>query len=297
MDCRAARDWLLQAERPEAWAADPAAPADHIQSCPRCRNLALELERLESDYRDQPLPAGCESAREAFIARLPISLPGNRPRRWFSRRRWAVAAAALLLVCSGAYLWWPEPSTPEPETAPDVVERLVDWNLALARSDDEAERRQVLDEEAPRLRTAVAEADLPDDDRELAESLLESGEFIAAQTDPMDQADRFDDLADKLVAQIDSATNKRDARRLKKLANCYRRIAELGIHANLDRLEEEKLDPKRAKKLERILRREAARIDKLKRLLEWAPRASRKELRRAITPPTKPHRGKKHRKR
>jgi hypothetical protein len=297
MDCRAARDWLLQAESPGDWLTEPEGPAGHLRDCPRCRTLALDLQRLESDYRDHPLPAGWEQAREAFLARMPIPLSSAASPRRRRRRRWALAAAVLFLVSGGVYLCWPESPPVGQEPPADVVERLIDWNLALTHSEDPAGRRQTHDNEAPQLRSAVAEADLPDDDRDLAESLLASGEFIAVQTDPMDQVDRFNDLADKLLAQIDSATTRKDAKKLKRLANLYRRIAEQGIHANLDRLEEGALNPQRAKKIERLMRRETDRANRLMVLLDQVPRASRKDLRQALTPARKAHRPKKPRKR
>ena len=213
MDCRAARDWLLQAEHPGSWAADPTGPAGHLQDCLSCQNLVVELERLEADYRDQPLPDGWEQAREAFIASSTIPSP-NRKRAWRGTRRAASAgcgraAPGGLRRCIGG-----GPvilCAPREEAAPDVVERLIDWNLALAHSDEADGRHQVHGKQAPQLRSAVAEADLPADDRELAESLLATGEFIAAGQDPMDKADRFHrpGRTSSSWAQIDAATSKK----------------------------------------------------------------------------------------
>jgi hypothetical protein len=279
MDCSAARDWLLQAEWPGRLDDGPDGLAAHVVRCPDCQRLARRLEALELEHRARPLPTGAELARERFLAGLPSWSPPVSRRRHV-RPRWALAAAAALLLASGV-LWLLRPAAPAP--TPDVVDQLIAWNLDLTGAPEPGDRQRLLDRQAEPLRQAVRQADLPEGDRDLAEALLQTGAVLAADADPMTQADRFDALADHLVALIDQATNKKDARRLRKLADYYRRIAVKGIDANLDRAgQEEPLKGERKKKRDRVLKQQEARAARLARLLERAPKAARKEIRRAL---------------
>jgi hypothetical protein len=294
MDCRATRDWLLQAEYPARLDDGPAGLAAHVAGCDACRRLLGELQRLEADYSALPLPASAEHARDAFLARMPIAL-ALPPRRRFSKAIQVRAAAVLLLLVLGTTVWF-LPPVPPGQQPQDLVEQLIDWNLDLADSSTADERQHLHDEQARPLRSAVEHAGLPAADRDLAETLLETGEFIATtQADPMTQADRFNDLADKLVALIDAA-NKKDAKRLLKLAGYYRRIADEGIEANLQRAEQNDAKGPTRKKRDKVLRRAADRADQLMRLLEDLPSATRKDVRRALDSTRKPQRQRKQRK-
>jgi hypothetical protein len=289
MDCRSARDWLLQAEDPCRLDDGPEGLAGHVVNCSLCRRQAHVLGRLEAGYRDQPLPAAADRAREAFLRRLPPPVPVSTGRHWRAvRSRWALAAAVLLLA--GSAVWLSLPS-PEAVAKPDLVGQLIDWNLDLTRAADARDRQEA------GLRQAVRQADLPDDDRDLAEVLLQTGTRLAAAVDPMDQADHFNDLADKLVSMIDDATTKKDEQRLRQLADCYCRVAEDGIYANLERAgNDESLNPTSKKKKERVLKSEARRAARLRKLMDKLPKASQKQIRRALDPARKANRSKKTRK-
>jgi hypothetical protein len=166
-----------------------------------------------------------------------------------------------------------------------VVERLLDWNLDLSESRAPDQRQRLYAERAAELTTALREAVLPAEDRELADALVASGSWLTGNDDPAAEADRFNDLADRLLALIDAATGEKDARRLRRLADSYRRVAERGVRANVERAElSGPLTAKRLKKLERARQRDAKRAEKLAALLERAPRAARKEIRRALEP-------------
>jgi hypothetical protein len=288
MDCRTTRDWLLQAENPARLDDGPGGLAGHVVRCGRCRRVAHVLARIESEVRHQPVPADADGARLRFVRRLPPPVPIlAAPGRWhFVRSRWALAAALLLLAAPVVWL-----SMPSPQTAdnPDLVERLIDWNLDLARAADTRE------EQAAGLRKAVNQADLPDDDRHLAEALLETGTRIAANPDPMDQADHFNELADRLLPLIDRAKSKRDAKRLRRLAEYYGRV-ERRIQANLERAEKVKKHNARSKKiLEEVKKAESQRQAKLDQMIEQLPSATQKEVRRAMEVKSKRFGSKKHR--
>jgi hypothetical protein len=195
-------------------------------------------------------------------------------------RRGLAAALVLLAAGLGAPLLF---RSPEARATPDVVERLIDWNLDITQAPSPDARQRAHHREKVSLRAALAQADLSPQDRQLAETLLENGAWLAANDDPTAAADRFNALSDELLARMDAATSKKDARNVRRLADFYRRVAERGIQANVERAERSgALDFQRRRKLERVLLRDAERTEKLAALLERAPDASRKEVRRAL---------------
>src|SRR5205823_1756593 len=97
---------------------------------------------------------------------------------------------------------------------PDVVERLIDWNLDLTQARTPEERSRIYDEQAAELKDKLAQADLPPEDRKLAESLLENSALLSKNIDPIAEANRFSDIIDKLVARLDSATTANDEKRV-----------------------------------------------------------------------------------
>jgi hypothetical protein len=277
MSCGKARDWLLQAERPALLEGAPADLAAHVRSCPNCRRLAGALEGFERRYRDE-LAGDTVPPRPRLHRRVPV---------W----RYAVAAVVLLAVGTAVWVLVPGPSA---HASADVVEQLLDWNLDLSTSRSPDTRGQVYAENAPKLEAAVAQADLPPEDQQLAVALLESGTWLASNDDPLAEVDRFNDLADQLLAQIDQATGKKDAWRIRKLARLYRQVAERGIQANLQRAEAS--GPKTTQKqrrLERLLQRDIKRAETLADLLQRVPKASRKEVRLALDQQRKTARPKK----
>ncbi len=285
MDCRTTRDWLLQANDPRCLDDGPGGLAGHVVACERCRRFAHVLARIESDFRQQPVPPESEAARQRFRRRLPPPVPVLPARgQWrFMHSRWALAAAVVLLAAPIIWLSLPSPSA----EAPDLVERLIDWNLEVAQAADTHESQ------AAGLRQAVKQADLPDDDRHLAEALLETGSRIAAAPDPTDQAHRFNDLADRLMPLIDRARNKKDANRLRKLAEYYGRV-ERRIQANLERAGNTGTPSARSKKiLEQVEKAKAQRQARLEQMIEQLPRGTQKEVRRALTAKSKKHNSKK----
>jgi hypothetical protein len=270
MDCSTTRDFLLQAEHPTRLEDVPPELAAHVETCPSCRRLADRLERFEQRYRDE-LPLATAKA-------IPAVSPIRRPHTRWPLRRLAVAASILLAV--GVLTW---SLLPQAQAAPDVLERLIDWNLDLTQAQAPQERQRICNERAAELEAAIEQADLRTEDRDFAVALLDGGSWLAGNDDPAAEADHFNKLADELVAQIDAATTKKDAKRLRKLAVFYRRIARQGVHANLQRAEQSGvLDFQRKRKIERVILRDAERADKLLELLESAPNATRKEIRRAL---------------
>lgn len=277
MDCRTVRTRLLNAEdvRREAHAD----LADHLFACRACGRLAADLIRAEAAYRDAPVPVGGD---ERFIA---THLSGGRKPpevvraqgTYAPRSAWVrwVTAAALVLAFGLAGYWLSPTRTPQPTpSSPDVVERLIGWNLDLAEAAP-ADRPKLLAARSEALRDELANADLAPEERELAGQLLVNAEWLAAHDEPLDTADRFQNVADALADRLRTA----EPARAEAVARQLRYVSERGIapHAK-------KAGPDAdAKKLEKLQHRDAERLAKLEAAMEKAElAAARKEIRRAM---------------
>jgi hypothetical protein len=205
-----------------------------------------------------------------------------RPRR---KRMWRVLAAALLFLAAGVGLWLLVLAPEKP--SPDVVESLVDWNLDLSQARSLEVRQEIYDSRVETMRAMLSQTALPAEDRDLAETLLETGSWLTRNDDPAAEAERFSDLADQLVARLDAAAAAKDSRRITKLADTYSRLAEVGVSSNLERaIAVRPTTPHRKVKLERTIASDARRARKLEELAEQNPEPSRKAFHRAL----KPHR-------
>src|SRR5262245_44288430 len=167
MDCQRAQDWLLQAEDPRP-GCFPAEVAEHVGRCPTCGQLGLQLARLEQAWRQQPLPPSAETARAAFLKRLPSRPNSLGPRRLRFPRltppRWAIAALVLLTVGMSAWLLWPAPGV---QASGDVVGQLIDWDLQLSEAPTAAERSRIFARQAEALKEGLHQAEMPAEDRDL----------------------------------------------------------------------------------------------------------------------------------
>ena len=209
--------------------------------------------------------------------------------RWRSRR--SLAAVLLVTACSLAAFFHLQ--SPEAQATPDVVERLLDLNLDLLQAESRAERDRIYAGQEPDLKVMLRKASLPADDREFAQSLLETSSWLTKNTDPMAEAERFNDIADKVVVRMDAATNAKDEKRLVQLANTfYERLAEYGIDANLQRaFAAGNLEGDQKIKLEQTSVRHASRTKKFAEIIARSPEPSRKAIHRNLK--SHPHKMKK----
>jgi hypothetical protein len=295
MDCQEARTKLLQADDPRPGRCGSAPLAAHLRTCTACRRLAAKLIRLEEAWQALPVPARAQQAREAFLSRLPAQRVARRlaavPARWhFAPPRWAIAAsvaAAVAVVVLGTWLLASKPPTiilREGQATSKIVDRLLGWNLALTQLDSPAERAQLYNAQAPTLKATLQEAALLADDRDLAETLLANASWLAEHDDPVAEADRFNDVADKLLAQMRTATDANDFQRVARLTDLYGQVAEHGIAANLKRAEiVGPMPQEHEEKLQQVADRQDGQSQTLEKLAEHAPPNSRvqKEVRQA----------------
>jgi hypothetical protein len=283
MDCCGARDWLFNADDPRPERCREPAVAEHLAGCPACRSLSAELSGLADAWRAMPLPDSADRARSAFLGRLPArTLPLGRPARRAARPRVAAAAVILLGIGLGAWLLLPGP---EAHAGPAVIERLVDWNLELARAATPGERGEVYAAREGTLKRDVSRARMDDADRALADQLLENGDWLATHDDPIATADRFSAVADRLVARLEAASARKELKAAARYAKLQGLVAERGVADSLERAKASgALNFEQRRRLENLILRDESRMKTLVELLQRNPNLSRKEIRKAIDP-------------
>jgi hypothetical protein len=275
---------LLLADEPVELARGEGEVGAHVAGCAVCGAFVAKLGRLERAVGEMPGPVDSERAKAAVMDR--VRLEGRPVRRLFLRPGWARAVAAVMVVGLGVallvYLNRPRPQA-EP---PQVVDRLLYWDLSLANAEGPQERQDLYVSQAQQLTNAVQRAPLNEEDRRFATTLLENGEWLSQHHDPVERTEKFCDLADLLVGRLDKAATANDARAVQRLGGHLKRVQK-GIGTNLERLGanayvEKGNGAKRAERLERIARRQAEAERRLAALADRSPRAAAKALRRMM---------------
>ncbi len=289
MNCSTAKDWLLQAELPGELGQAPAEVAQHLRGCEECRRLVEWVGQLEKTWREQPLPASAEVARDDFLRRHDgePARPSETRRRILAVPRWLVAASVLLAAGLTVYFM----AGPQPVHAEsDVIDRLIAWNLQMSEASP-AERERIYQGQVASLRTEAQ--NLPGEDRAFADSLLQNGQWLVSNAEPVEEVDRYNALADHVLERLNAAGG--DAKATAKLARYYERLATHGIQAQLARAEKAaRADEARQRKLEKVLAKQERQLERLEKMHDAAPAATKTEIRQLIDktkPKTKKRQG------
>lgn len=257
MLCQTIHDWLMNAD-------DPSRPnplvADHIAGCTLCQEFAAELIGLETAVRSHPTPPSVLANRDAFLARIANTVPPPVRNRQIGQivAICATMAASLIVGLVTAWFIWREssqPDHPSPNSTvahaePSVVEDLVEWNLRLTEADGVADRERLVRERLPELQASVRSAKLTPHDRTLAENLLSHGQRLGSTNDPVEEAEGFHELADTLLARLDSVVE--DQRRSEFYARLYSKVIDRGVDANLDRAERQALKAEKQSRVQTL---------------------------------------------
>jgi hypothetical protein len=253
---------------PECWPHDL---AEHVQSCAECSQLARDLRQLEDDWRHLPIPPEAEQAKAAFVQRLPALratvAPPRRRRRHAPAVRWAIAAMLLTVIAPFLYMIV-SPGTAS--ASPDIVDDLIAWNLALTSAEPGARQRLLAEREAGFLDN-LQKAKLPKGERELAEKLLENGRWMAANNDPLEEATRLSDIADKLVGRIDMVAKRGDVQETERSVTSYWKVRDEGVHNCIERASQKGWEPeKKQKGFEEIQRHDQWQREQFEKMMERA---------------------------
>jgi len=289
MTCETTRDWLLDPEAPA-----PAGAAEHLASCAGCRAYRQEVADLGRRWRELPLSPRAEVSKQAFLARLGNAVQPAKPvppkphRHLF---RWAVAAMLFVGVGGGLLLFWP--SDKVVEAHPDVLDQLIDWNLDLSEAPSPHERKKIYHAKHDVLKRALKQSQLEGKEKELGERLLANGAWMADNLDPVEELNRFHDVADDLLDGVNRAGP--DAGKSDRMARQFGKVSARGIDRNIERVKSDKLvDPDGRVKFNKFLRQDAAMAERVRDMLERGPDLTKKELRHALELSNKRHKHKKN---
>ena len=239
---------------------------------PRTSRVENEVNRPNADVEEIP-------------ERLPQFSQVSRIQRWKFQ---AVRAVAMLCLGMGVGFILNmslAPSQREEKLLEslDVVEELVGWNLDIAQAQTHEERQKLYENQADSMRNLLSESSLSGEDKDLARTLVETGAWLASNDDPMAEAERFGEIADKLLARIDSASAARDKPRLNQFANAYRQLTEVGVSENLKRaIAANAHDPKHKRKLDHLIAGDDGRVKKLEEMLQRQSESNSKAIHRAL---------------
>ena len=276
MNCEQAQEAILLSDNPAGPHGD-AAVNSHVAECSACQTFIQKLVRLESAAAALPAP-GLVQAKQAALEKSRLLL--IRPRRTFLLRPAFLSAVAALLVIGiglGIYLY--NTSRPAP---PTVVDRLIDWNLQLADAPVPTDRDAIFAARAAVLESEVKSESLTDEDRQLASNLLEHGTWMCVNTDPLDRAEKFSDLAELILLRMHRAAANNNLKALQQLSRRYDLVVQAGIGGNVARMRQNgNLTPENRKKLERIEKRNAEQLQRLEAMADRAPKALQRELKAA----------------
>jgi len=179
----------------------------------------------------------------------------------FHKVAWALAACLVVTVGLGLFFAaFPQRA----EANPDLLDRLVEWNLVISSAPTLAERQDRFQERADAFADNLATADLRGDERELAAALLANARTMGSEENPLDVAERLEGMSEKMLDWMSAHSNTNPKRAL-AMERHYLRFAErsLGIVRRIEATDAP--DVIQAKRMEqvakRIARRAAARVD------------------------------------
>ncbi|MSQ93479.1 MAG: hypothetical protein EXR98_02860 [Gemmataceae bacterium] len=220
---------------------------------------------------------------------VPAPAANALPTRGWTARRGLTAALLFMVATVAVALIF---LLPEAQARPDLVESLVDWNLNIAQM-PLVERDGIYAGQVESLKATLAKGEFSRDDRSIAAEILDNSNWLTKNDDPIAKAHRFNEIADKLVDRLVAVTATRDESRIVKAADAYRRLAEQGVDANVERVVAIGfLNIETKAKLEKVQLQDEMRAKKLEQIIERNPEPARKTLRR-ILKGHHPHKGKK----
>jgi hypothetical protein len=282
MTCQAIQDQILMSDDPRALSPDVAA---HVASCAACAEFARRAGAIEAAGGRLATPIDSEAAKRQLLRRVRVTERWPSPSRpvilrIFRRPVWGLVAAMLVI---GIGLGFYASRTTEGAV---VVDQLVDWNLEMADAKGPADREQLYMSRASALDSAVRQASLDSEDRQLAMSLLEHGAWLVKHDDPVDEAERFSELADQLIVRLDRAAAANDQQAMQRLGRDCERLIQRGVHARLQKIRNQHLPPSdMAKRLDRLAKRQSERERRIANMAQNHPNAALKRLRKSTEYP------------
>ena len=269
MRCETTRTELSRCEN----ASDPRI-AGHLAECSACTAFAKRLQSLESRVRAFPTPRAASVSRDRFIEQLNgVKRPTDKkPRRdRVPGYAWVIAASFLILVSFITFLTTNQHSNKPVVAQTRVIDDVVEFNLALAETENPSDRRTMVNQRGPALRRAANT--LAGDERGAALKLLDSADALAVSNHPLDDAENIHDLADTLSVLLSASTSESEPR-LEAMAKLYMKLDEK-VEAKLAKVVRDKSTEIRLKDLNVKQQKQAARVEALAQKL---PESARRQI-------------------
>jgi hypothetical protein len=272
----------------EAAESFPQGLSAHLPGCRACRELLDKLRRLEAAVRGLPDPPQSVSAKANFLRKVqPFkaaaaspAVPGKRAIRFPARR--LAAAAAVIVGLGFLALWLTIGDGSRAQAASSPLPAMVAWNVELSRTRDPNERQRSYSARAEEFAQACRSAKLSTQDRELADALLAHAAWLASHDDPLEEADRFIALAEKILNRIATPAGPTTEQQTSDLARQYDCLVEQGIAGNLDKAAWGALTPEQQGRWQSVADRSAKHLQHMQQVLKQVPPGASKHIEHAI---------------
>ncbi len=237
MNCETCRESILNSDDPRLLLALGTISGDHMSRCPSCYQFAHDLISIETAWRSIPDHPHAETSKQNFLNRRYYSLGSGRagsPQRSYviNNSRWFTAVCLFIALGSLVLFFWPTEKTAT--ARPDLIDKLVDWNLELSEAATCLDREKIFKDHSQALHDLLRSEKLSEKDAFLARQLLENGTWFAHHEDPIEELLRLNQLADDLLKRV--LETRSDARRSKKFARQFRKVHERGIDRKLEQM-------------------------------------------------------------
>ena len=131
--------------------------------------------------------------------------------------------------------------------------------------DERQDRERLHRDRLPELQQAVRTAKLSPREQSLANQLLDHGEWLAGNDDPLDAAERFQDLADAVLVLMEETTAQ--PRESEQYAGYVSKLNDRGVEANMARAAKHPApDAAQKAKAQRVAKRQQRHEAKLEAL-------------------------------
>lgn len=244
--------------------------AEHLAACADCRAWLAVDARVKA----VPAPPTAATSQAAFLKTLSttVSTPRRRSSNVFA---WATAAAVFLAIGVGTVLLSPMRQV---EAKTSVVDALVEWNLQLSETGELADRGRLHQQKQPELRRAVMDANLPPRELAVANQLLDHGEWLARNDDPLDSAERFQVIADAMLDIAEVSPKSED------IVVAATKLAHRGVKPNVAKSAPKGNDAVKAQRIANRQAKQEAKLDALAAKLSEANRDKVKKTKSAKRP-------------
>ncbi len=205
MNCTDIQNQLLTADDLNRLA--DSALAEHVRNCPQCAEMLRQLSSIEAAIHDLPAPPEAEDAKKRFLAKMnldasaPLATQSTPATRrcfaWTGGRH--LARAAILLLVAGLVIWLTCIQNSATARADRYLERLIEWNIKLANTQQSAERIKLHDLQLKIFQQELKNISLTDHQKKIAESLLVSAGQLAHSDLALTRSNLLMRLGDQLA--------------------------------------------------------------------------------------------------